>query len=144
MGAQMIQKKTKYRNVKTEVDGILFDSKREAKRWTELCLMQKAGQIEALERQVKFTLLPPVKFSDELRRTPATQYVADFSYTQGGLRVVEDVKGAITKEYRLKRKMMLALLGIEVQEIGRAKKRSQKAKPQGAGNSVRPLPKTDL
>ena len=101
----------KYGNVKTEVDGITFDSKREADRWQELKLMQSAGQIEELERQVRFPL--------RVNREEVCCYIADFTYrrkTNGRGLVVEDVKGRRTRDYMIKRKLMRAIHGIEVLE----------------------------
>lgn len=108
----------KYGNKKTVIDGQSFDSKAEAKRWRDLCLLEKAGQIKYLERQVVITLLPKVKYADSKRATPAVRYVADFIYvTNLGERVIEDVKGFRTPAYRLKRHMLKALHGLEVKEI---------------------------
>lgn len=89
----------KYHAVKTVVNGIKFDSKAEAKRYGELWLLQRAGQIRDLQLQVRFELLP--KCGDER----AVYYVADFKYTENGREIVEDVKGTKTRDYILKRKM---------------------------------------
>lgn len=108
----------KYKNTKTVIDGQSFDSRAEAKRWRDLCLLEKAGQITSLQRQVVIELLPKVKYSDAKRATPAVRYVSDFCYmTILGERVTEDVKGYRTPVYRLKRHMLKALHGIEVKEI---------------------------
>lgn len=108
----------KYGNKKTVIDGQSFDSRAEAKRWRDLCLLEKAGQIKWLQRQVVIELLPKVKYSDAKRATPAVRYVADFCYTTHlGERVIEDVKGFRTAAYRLKRHMLKALHGLEVKEI---------------------------
>lgn len=110
----------KYRNRKTAVDGILFDSKLEAKRYTELKLMEKAGEISDLQLQVKYTLIGSQKLNNRVVERPIT-YVADFVYTlnSSGESVVEDTKGVRTKEYILKRKMMLYFHGIRIKEIGK-------------------------
>ena len=110
---------TKYRNTKTVVDGMTFDSKREATRYQELKLLQRAGKIAGLTCQVPFKLAGPVRFSDEARSKPALRYIADFTYTDisAAKVVVEDVKSPATAalaEFRTKRHLMLALLGIEV------------------------------
>lgn len=98
-------------------DGLRFDSKAEHKRWVYLDLLQRAGEITELQRQVPFELIP----AQELKRggtEKATKYLADFTYRdKAGVLVVEDVKGAVTPEYRLKRKLMLWVHGIEIQEI---------------------------
>ena len=102
---------SKYGNIKTVTsDGIKHDSIREANRWCELLLLQRAGMIQDLQRQVKFELIP----KQEGERS--VHYIADFVYTENGIRVVEDVKGMKTKEYRLKKKMMLYFHGIKIKE----------------------------
>lgn len=109
------KRRAKYRNVKTEVDGITFDSKKEAKRWIELKQLLYAGQISDLMRQVVFQLVPQVVLDG--RKQQPVKYVADFQYQLGNQIVVEDVKGFKTPEYRMKRKMMKAFHGIEVEEV---------------------------
>lgn len=109
------KKRAKYRNVKTEVDGLKFDSKKEAKRWVELKQLLDAGRISNLMRQVTFQLVPQVVLDG--RKQQPVKYVADFQYQLGNQIVVEDVKGFKTPEYRMKRKMMKAFLGIEVEEV---------------------------
>lgn len=94
----------KYRNRKTSMDGITFDSGKEARRYTELLLVQRAGEIRDLQRQVKFEIVP--KNGNER----AAYYVADFVYTRAdGKKIIEDVKSAMTKKlplYILKRKLV--------------------------------------
>lgn len=89
----------KYNSKKTELDGITFASRKEAARYAELKLLEKAGQISGLALQVPFELLPKTK--DER----GVKYVADFVYRQNGKTVAEDVKGCKTREYILKRKL---------------------------------------
>lgn len=108
------------------MDGIEFDSKREAKRYGELLLLERAGAITDLQRQVKYKLLPaqyrPV-FDKKTRKWKdrcierEVSYVADFVYQQDGETVVEDTKGFKTKDYILKRKMMLFFHGIVIAEV---------------------------
>lgn len=105
------KKKSKYHNEKVVKDGLIFDSEREYKRWCELRLMEKAGVIADLKRQVKYQLIP----AQEGER--ACNYVADFVYTEKGKTVVEDAKGCRTKEYVIKRKLMLWLHGIRIVEV---------------------------
>ena len=101
----------KYGNIKTVTsDGIKHDSIKEANRWCELKLLERAGMIQDLDRQVKFPLLP----KQEGERP--VYYVADFVYTENGKKVVEDAKGVRTKEYKLKKKMMLYFHGIKIKE----------------------------
>lgn len=98
-----------------------FDSKREWNRYSELAMLEKQGVIGNLERQVKFELVPKVKFTDEQRAKPAIRYFADFTYNEkrdGKWRfVVEDAKGFRDDKYRMKKHMMLAFHGIEIQEV---------------------------
>ena len=102
----------KYGNTKVNVDGVPFDSKREAARWKELRLMERAGEITALRRQVRFELIPK---QDGER---AVSYVADFVYRdKDGREIVEDAKGTRTREYIIKRKLMLWRHGIKIREV---------------------------
>ena len=102
----------KYRNKKVTADGITFDSKKEYNRYCELKLLEKAGLIKDIKRQVKFELIP----KQEGERT--VNYVADFVYyDKHGEMVVEDTKGVRTKEYIIKRKLMLWRLGIQIIEV---------------------------
>lgn len=114
-GAKVKRRTPKYRNRKTELDGITFDSLREAKRWRELCLLQRAGQITELQRQVPFELAPSVRING--RKRPPLRYIADFVYQERGEPVVEDTKGVITEGYRIKRHLMLATHGIAIREV---------------------------
>lgn len=108
----------KYRNKKVTLGDMTFDSKKEANRWVELAIMQKNGEITDLDTQVVFELIPA-------QRDPVTKkvleravhYVADFVYYRGNERVVEDTKGFKTPEYIIKRKLMLWVHGIRIQEI---------------------------
>ena len=86
-------------------------------RWHELKLMERAGLISDLQRQVPFSLIPNLKDSSGRVIERAVKYVADFCYIQNGVSVVEDVKGLRTREYVLKRKMMLYFHGIKIKEI---------------------------
>lgn len=111
---------SKYRNQKTIVDGIAFDSKKEAARWAELKLLERAGEISFLERQPSFVLIPKqVRGGKVIERQ--TVYKGDFSYQDNktGETVVEDVKSSATKtrEYILKRKLMLWEYGIIIKEV---------------------------
>lgn len=104
-------KKSKYGAVKTEVDGIKFDSKHEAKRYQELRLLEQAGEITNLRLQVPFELIPKSKYGMPIR------YIADFTYNDGnGQLIVEDAKGVKTPVYRIKRRLMAELKGIEIKE----------------------------
>lgn len=103
---------SKYGNRRTVIDGIAFDSAKEARRYMELRLLQRAGKIKDLKLQVSFELLP------KCRKNRAVKYVADFVYIdENGNKIVEDAKGYRTEVYKLKKKMMLALLGIEITEV---------------------------
>ena len=106
----------KYGAIKTEVAGIKFDSRAEARRYGELIMLERAGAISGLTRQVSYPLLPSVKFKGSKRAQPALRYIADFTYsdTDTGAIICEDVKGVQTPLFRAKRHMMLALLGIHI------------------------------
>lgn len=122
---------TKYGNLKVTFGGKTFDSKHESKRWQELCLLQRAGQITDLQRQVKFVLIPTQyekfpRYSDKTGKRlkdgirtleQECSYVADFVYMKDGKQVVEDTKGVKTKDYIIKRKLMLNVHGIRIREI---------------------------
>lgn len=119
--------KSKYHNRKITRDGVTFDSRKEFRRYEELQLLQQAGEIANLRRQVKFVLIPTqrepsqigtrggVKKGKLLERECA--YIADFVYTENGKIVVEDTKGLRTKDYIIKRKLMLYVHNIRVREV---------------------------
>lgn len=112
------QPRAKYGNTKVEVDGVKYDSKKEAKRGAELEQLERLGIISNLERQKKFVLQPSFKFMGHTIREIA--YVADFVYMENENQVVEDVKSPITRKnpvYKLKKKMMMYVHGIEVKEV---------------------------
>lgn len=106
----------KYGNRKTELDGRTFDSRKEATRYAELQLMQRAGLISDLQTQVPFEVVPSQKRNGKTVERPV-KYVADFVYTENGETVVEDAKGMKTKEYIIKRKLMLYEFGIQIKEV---------------------------
>lgn len=125
-------RRAKYSNQKVNVNGEVYDSKKEFFRNCELVEMEKAGEISALRRQVKFELLPAQReISMEVyksgprkgERKPgkiieqALSYVADFVYYRDGKMVVEDTKGVRTRDYIIKRKLMLYFHGIQIVEI---------------------------
>lgn len=104
----------KYGNIKTKTsDGIKHDSRKEANRWCELKLLERAGKITDLQRQVKYELIPK---QDGER---ACYYVADFVYhdVDANKKVVEDTKGVKTEVYKIKKKLMLYVHGIRIIEI---------------------------
>lgn len=123
----------KYNNRKIIVDGITFDSKKEAGRYKELKILERAGIIQDLQRQVKYVLIPAQyepsgeiytkgkekgkpKKGKLIERECA--YYADFVYsTKGGELVVEDTKGVKTPEYIIKRKLMLYVHNIKIKEM---------------------------
>ena len=94
----------KYGNRKTTVNGIEFDSKREANRYVELTYLLRAGLIKDLQTQVPYVLMDG--FRKDGRAVRAITYIADFIYTdEHGKTVVEDAKGHRTKEYLIKKKL---------------------------------------
>lgn len=131
---------SKYRSRKVTRDGMTFDSQKEYKRFCELRLLERAGKITDLQRQVPFELIPAqyktVYTGEVYKRTihalgiaegmPKTKevcleqscsYIADFVYQQDGKQVVEDTKGVKTADYIIKRKLMLWVHGIKIKEI---------------------------
>ena len=106
----------KYGNRKVERDGIVFDSVKECQRYCELKLMQRAGLISDLQLQVSYELIPTQRIDGKLAEK-AVNYIADFVYKQNGQTVVEDTKGMRTKEYIIKRKLMLYVHGIRIREV---------------------------
>ena len=119
--------RNKYHNRKYSADGEVFDSKKEYQRWQELKILEKAGEISDLRRQVPFELLPvqrePDKIGPRGGRKPGrviereAVYIADFVYRdRTGREVIEDCKGMRTKDYILKRKLLLFRFGIRILE----------------------------
>lgn len=101
---------SKYNAIKTEVDGFLFDSRAEARRYSELIILERAGEIKSLCLQPVFQLL--------VNGERIGKYIADFKYLdQDGNIIVEDVKGVKTPVYRLKKKLVKAIYGIEITEV---------------------------
>lgn len=130
------KKKQKYNNKKTIVNGISFDSQKEARRYQELVMLVQTGQIKNLERQVKYILIPAqyetverygkkgqkLKDGQKLLEREVA-YVADFVYEENGETIVEDIKGyrdpssAGFAKFIIKRKMMLYFHNIRIKEI---------------------------
>lgn len=121
----------KYHNQKTTVDGIPFDSKKEARRYQELKLLERTGQISDLKRQVEYELIPEQREPSNIvfkkgkskgKLKPGKlleqkcSYVADFTYIEDGFVIVEDVKGIKTDVYKMKRKLMLQIYRIQIRE----------------------------
>lgn len=121
----------KYHNKKvTTSDGIQHDSQKEARRWCELRLLEKAGKITDLQRQVEFELIPAQyetyeryskkgeKLADGVRIVERkVSYIADFVYVENGKKVVEDTKGMKTRDYIIKRKLMLYVHKVRIREV---------------------------
>lgn len=105
---------SKYHAKKTTVDGITFDSRREADRYLVLKSMEEDGAIEDLRRQVRYELVPA--FDADGRHYRPVYYVADFVYGEDGKEVVEDVKGMRTDVYRLKSKLFAYRYGMSIRE----------------------------
>ena len=122
-----MRSRSKYHSRKMTVQGVSFDSQKEYRRFRELCLLEKAGQITDLQRQVKFVLIPAQYEPDIIGKRGGVRrgklierecsYIADFTYTEDGKPVVEDTKGFKTKDYIIKRKLMLWVHGIRINEI---------------------------
>jgi hypothetical protein len=101
----------------TTIDGKTFDSIKEANRYTSLLLLQRAGVISDLQTQVKFVLIPTQRDAEGKLLEKECSYKADFVYKRDGETVVEDTKGFKTPEYIIKRKLMLHIHNIRIQEI---------------------------
>lgn len=122
-------KKNKYNAKSVEYDGIKFDSQKEALRYKELRFLISEGIITDLRRQVKYLLIPTQREPDTIGARGGVKqgkllerecsYIADFVYTvvETGETVVEDTKGFKTKEYAIKKKLMLFVYGIRIKEI---------------------------
>ena len=118
---------TKYHSRKITRDGVTYDSVKEYRRFCELSLLAKAGAITDLQRQVEFVLIPAqrepyrvgVRGGIKKGKTieQAVKYVADFVYQENGKTIVEDTKGFRTKDYIIKRKLMLWVHGIKIREV---------------------------
>ena len=105
---------SKYHNTKTTLDGITFDSKKEATRYAELKLLSRSGLIQNLRLQVPFELIP------KQQGERSVKYIADFVYTENGETVAEDTKSEITRAnptYILKRKLLLWVHGLRIKEV---------------------------
>jgi len=117
------QERSKYRNVKTLVDGIRFDSRREADYWLALRERMRTGEITELQHQVAFPLMCPqmnalgnTQIGNGLLCQVAV-YVADFTYRLNGVLMVVDAKGLKTQMYRLKAKWLKLQQGIDIIEV---------------------------
>ena len=111
-----MRKPTKYGNRKVNLNGEKFDSAKEARRYGELVLLERAGQISDLKRQVRFELIP-TQYENGKCVERAVHYVADFVYKENWKEIVEDTKGVRTKDYIIKRKLMLYVHGIRIKEV---------------------------
>ena len=125
------KKGVKYNNTKIQSDGHTFDSKHEYQRYCELKLLERAGAITDLQMQVKFVLIPSQYEPDTVKVLKSGKekvvkgklierecsYIADFVYQYNGKTVVEDAKGMRTKDYVIKRKLMLDRYGIRISEV---------------------------
>lgn len=102
----MYKKKNKYSAKKTEIDGIIFHSKLEAKHYQILKLRQQIGEIRDLKLQVKFPL--------DVNESKICTYIADFTFYEDNKFIVADAKGVITESFRLKRKLVKAIYGHDI------------------------------
>jgi hypothetical protein len=104
-----IKKRSKYNNTRTTIDNIVFASKREAAHYQLLKLRERAGEISNLELQVRYHL--------DVNGVHITNYVCDFRFIENGKTVIQDVKGMMTRIYKMKRSLMKAIHGVEVVEV---------------------------
>ena len=117
----------KYHAKKTVVDGITFDSLKEARRYGVLKAMEEAGEISGLKRQVEFVLIPEQREQNTIGPRGGVRkgklierqvsYIADFVYMKDHELIVEDAKGVRTQEYIIKRKLMHHIHGIRIKEV---------------------------
>ena len=119
---------SKYRSKKIKAaDGFVYDSKKEYRRYCQLKLLEKSGLISDLQRQVKFVLIPAQREPNTIGKRGGIikgkviekecSYYADFVYFENGNKIVEDTKGIRTADYIIKRKLMLYIHNIKIQEI---------------------------
>ena len=110
--------RSKYGNRKVNRDGVTFDSAKEARRWSELLILEQAGVIQNLRRQIRYELLPSQRIDGKVAER-AVHYVADFVYEQDGQTIIEDTKSPATRTpvYVIKRKLMLWRHGIRIREV---------------------------
>ena len=108
----------KYHNKKIIRNGEKFDSIKEYQRWVELCILEQGSLISDLKRQVKYVLIPSQRIDGKVVERECSYY-ADFVYkdNETGQTVVEDTKGIKTKDYIIKRKLMLYVHGIRIMEV---------------------------
>ncbi len=100
---------SKYRNIRTAIDGISFASRREARRYAELCLQRQTGEIQELGVQKHFSL--------DVNGIHICDYIADFVDRPESAQIVEDAKGKRLELYRIKKRLMKAILGIDIAEV---------------------------
>lgn len=121
-------KRAKYRNSKVTIGNDTYDSMKEYKRYLDLLALEKTGEIKELQRQVKYILIPAQREPDTIGKRGGIHkgkllekevaYFADFVYTDSsGETIVEDTKGIRTKDYIIKRKMMLFFHKIRIHEV---------------------------
>lgn len=103
----------KYNNIKCGK----YDSKKEYRRAKELEILQEKGIISGLEEQAKYELIPSQRDNNGKVVERPVRYIADFQYLRDGELVVEDTKGVRTKDYIIKRKLMLKVHGIRIKEV---------------------------
>lgn len=107
-GVRVKEKRPRIKSTPTTVDGIKFQSEREAKRYEELKLLVSAGEISNLRLQYCFPIV--------INGKRVCDYIADFVYVEHGVEVVEDAKGHRTEAYQLKKRLMRAVHGIVIRE----------------------------
>lgn len=123
-------RRSKYGNKKVVVNGLKFDSKKEAQRYSYLLMLKNAGTITELELQKEFEIIPAqyetfARYGKNGKRLKdgrrclerPVKYIADFVYRKDGELIVEDTKGMLTPDYVIKRKLMLYIHGIRISEI---------------------------
>ena len=118
MSQHITWKPHKYHARPVVVDGEWFASQREARRWSELLLLKRAGEVRLILRQVGFQIAPPVRDDQGALTCRAIKYLADFLvHWSDGRLTVEDAKGMRTPMYRAKKRRVEAIYGIEITEV---------------------------
>lgn len=115
-------RRSKYGATKVTVDGVTFDSKREARRYADLKLLERAGDIRNLELQPKFPIVIKgeevrIKSRGYSKKGRAVKYIADFAYFRGHERIVEDSKGFDTPVSRLKRALVEHIYNVKIELV---------------------------
>lgn len=115
-----MKKPLKFRNQRIEINGIIYDSRKEARRHQELLWLEKAGRISNIRQQVRYVLAPSCHLWNEPKAKPPLRYYADFVYEENGQEIIEDVKSPATRKeplFRAKLHLMKTQLNKDVRLV---------------------------